>query len=110
MRLPGGDQAVVEDGKLIDYCLSTTHPRGRHKARLFAAALGITQAQAPVLKAALLATARDGLAVPTGHNGFGQIYEITFDCSGPARTAPLLSVWIVLDAEPQPRLVTCYPV
>lgn len=37
MKLPNGDRAVVDIVKLTDYCLSTTHPRGRHKARVFAA-------------------------------------------------------------------------
>jgi len=32
----------VETRKLRDYCLSPEHPRGRHKARVFASALGLT--------------------------------------------------------------------
>ncbi len=52
MRLPNGDRAVVEDAKLLDYCLSPSHPRGRHKARVFAAALGITAAEVALLKGA----------------------------------------------------------
>jgi hypothetical protein len=110
MTLPDGDRAQVDDGKLVDYCLSPTHPRGRHKARLFAAALGFTQATAADLKTALLHAARTADAVATRHNGFGQLDEITFDCTGPIRTATLLSVWVVLDANPVPQLVTCYPV
>jgi hypothetical protein len=46
MRLPNGDQAIVEIVKLRDYCLSPTHPRGRHKARVFAAVLGLTDKDA----------------------------------------------------------------
>ncbi len=110
MTLPCGDQAKVDEAKLVDYCLSPTHPRGRHKARLFAAALGFTQADAATLKAALLHAARTADAAPTRHNGYGQMYEITFDCTGPSRTATVLSAWMVLDADPVPRLVTCYPV
>ena len=64
MTLPNADRAMVEDAKLLDYCLSTTHPRGRHKARLFAAALGITSSEAALLKAALLAAARRGAVTP----------------------------------------------
>lgn len=36
MKLPNADRAVVGLAKLRDYCLSPTHPRGRHKARVFA--------------------------------------------------------------------------
>ena len=42
MRLPNGDKAVVDPRKLPDYCLSPAHPIGKHKARLFEAATGIT--------------------------------------------------------------------
>jgi hypothetical protein len=110
MKLPNGDKAVVEEAKLLDYFLSPTHPRGKHKARLFAAALDITAADAPLLKAALLIAARNAEATATKRNAFGQLYEIRFTCSGPTRSAEVLSVWIVLDNDPAPRLVTCYPV
>jgi hypothetical protein len=40
MKLPNGDQAVVDIAKLRDYCLNKDHLRGRHKARVFAAVLG----------------------------------------------------------------------
>jgi hypothetical protein len=110
MKLPNGELAVVDDAKLMDYCLSPTHPRGRHKARLFAAALGITQAHLNELKASLLATAKDFDCTLTKTNQFGKVYEITFECTGPVRSAEVLSVWIILDTELFPRLVTCYPV
>jgi hypothetical protein len=42
MRLPNAERAFVDTEKLRDYCLSQTHPRGRHKARVFAEALGMT--------------------------------------------------------------------
>jgi len=41
MRLPGGDAAVVDLRKLTEYCLNPDHPRGKHKARVFAT-LGFT--------------------------------------------------------------------
>ena len=42
MRLPNADQAIVEIAKLRDYSLNTQHPEGKHKARVFQAALGFT--------------------------------------------------------------------
>ena len=42
MKMPNGDKAVVEIEKLSQYCLNPLHPRGRHKARVFESALGIT--------------------------------------------------------------------
>jgi hypothetical protein len=37
--LPRGEDAVLDIRKIEDYCLSPLHPRGRHKARVFRAAL-----------------------------------------------------------------------
>jgi hypothetical protein len=108
--MPDGDRAVVDDAKLLDYCLSPTHPRGRHKARVFASALGITAAEADRLKAGLIAAARDSDAQPSRRNKFGQLYEIRAPVAGPGGAADVLSVWIVADADPVPRLVTCYVV
>ncbi len=34
-RLPHGDQAILDMRKIEDYCLNPSHPRGRHKARVF---------------------------------------------------------------------------
>jgi len=62
MKLPGGDNAIVEIAKLRDYCLDPKHPRGRHKARVFAA-MGLAQADAGFLREALLRAARDADAL-----------------------------------------------
>jgi hypothetical protein len=34
-RLPHGDEAILDIRKIQDYCLNPSHPRGRHKARVF---------------------------------------------------------------------------
>ena len=39
--LPNSDQHILDLHKLKDYCLSASHPRGRHKARVFREALGL---------------------------------------------------------------------
>jgi hypothetical protein len=87
MKLPNGDGAVVDDQKLVGYCLSPAHPRGRHKARLFSAALGFSRANAGLLKRLLLAAARDFDATATRSSEFGDLYEIEFECRGPTGTA-----------------------
>ena len=52
MRLPGGDAAIVDLDKLTGYCLNPDHPRGKHKARVFAATLGLTSEHAVILRTA----------------------------------------------------------
>ena len=41
MKLPHNERTYVNIVKLRDYSLSPTHEEGKHKARVFAAALGI---------------------------------------------------------------------
>lgn len=35
MIVENADKAVIDIRKLKDYCLSKSHPRGRHKAKFF---------------------------------------------------------------------------
>ena len=58
MKLPNGERAIADIAKLRDYCLCLDHYRGRHKARVFAAALGLAAGEAEELRDALLETAR----------------------------------------------------
>ena len=110
MKLPNGQRALIDDAKLLHYCLSTAHPRGRHKARLFEAALGLNSAHALLIKGELLRAVRDGEVIATHRNEYGEFYEVISDCHGPKGTASVLSVWIVKDSTQIPRLVTCYPI
>jgi hypothetical protein len=97
-------------GKLEDYVLNPEHVEGRHKARLFSSRLGITGANAQVLREALLnATAASDAAAAKGHNGFG-VYALRTWVQTAVGAATILSAWIVLDGEDFPRLITCYMV
>lgn len=72
MKLPQADRAVVEFRKLHDYCLNPEHPRGRHKARLFKSALGMTADDTLELQRLLLSAARTEDAVFLGADDYGQ--------------------------------------
>jgi hypothetical protein len=78
MKLPGGERAVVDLAKVRDYCLSLDHPRGRHKARVFAAVLGFTSEHAEELRAAPLAAAGTEEATATDQDEYGQRYVVDF--------------------------------
>ena len=107
MKLPGGDRAIVDIAKLRDYCLNPAHPRGRHKARLFASVLGLTQDDAEFLREQLLRAAREGNATATHRDEFGERYQIDFELTR-GRRATIRSAWIVLRSERIPRLTTCF--
>lgn len=44
MLLPNFEKASVDLEKLTAYALNASHPEGRHKARVFLSALGVTAA------------------------------------------------------------------
>ncbi len=67
MKLPNGELAVVDIQKLRAYCLNPHHPRGRHKARVFAS-VGIQESGVEELRTALLRAAREAEARPSIRN------------------------------------------
>jgi hypothetical protein len=108
VRLPNAERAFVDVAKLRDYSLNPSHPRGRHKARVFLAALGLMAADADDLCAALLAAARTGDATPGDRDEYGERYVLDFFITGPAGQAQVRSAWIIRIGEDFPRLSSCY--
>ena len=108
MRLPNAERAVVDIVKLRDYCLSETHLRGRHKARVFKATLGVTADHAEELRQALLAAAVAEEAQLAYSDDFGARYTIDFELMSNGGRATIRSTWIVRTGEDFARLTTCY--
>lgn len=108
MRLPNADQAVVDLEKLRGYCLNPAHPRGRHKARVFAAALGISAREAAWLRVAFLRAARDRPAVAGRADAHGRRYHLDLEIIGPKGSAPVRTTWIIRIGETVPRLTSCF--
>ena len=108
MRLPNGDRAYVDMDKLTEYCLNPAHPRGRHKARVFESALGLTAVHADFLRDELLDAARTHEATLGEADSFGQRFVVELEAAGPAGIAVVRSAWIIRSQEDFPRLVTCH--
>lgn len=108
MKLPGGERAIVDIVKLRDYCLNPAHPRGRHKARVFASTLGLTAADADVLRDALLRAAREESATSGDADEYGERYTVDFDLARGDRKATIRSAWIIRRDDPGPRLTSCF--
>lgn len=108
MLLPNSDRAVVDVEKLRDYCLNPAHPRGRHKARVFAAALGLTADRAEELRETLLGVAAMEEATPAEEDFYGRRYVIDFQMKGPHGPVGVRAIWIVRADEDFPRLTTCF--
>jgi hypothetical protein len=104
------EKVVVDMRKLSDYCLSPTHPRGKHKARVFRSRLGLTTHDAEVLRDALVEavqTKSENLR-PTAADAYGQRYSLDFAFTFARRSATVRSFWIVLAGERVLRLLSCY--
>ena len=108
MKLPGGDRAIVDREKLVGHCLSVDHPRGKHKARMFARVLGFNAEYADELREALLEAAAGNDATVSHADRYGERYVIDFVVSGPRGTGTVRSTWILLRGDDRPRLTSCY--
>lgn len=108
MKLPNGSNAELGT-KIEEYSLNPNHREGRHKARVFAAVLGLTLDQAELLRSAVLdAAAESEDAEPRGDNGYGEVFVVRFPLRTDAGSATVLTAWIVRHEENFPRLTTCY--
>lgn len=107
VKLPGGDAAIVDQRKLTDYCLNPEHPRGKHKARVFAA-LGFTADNADDLRAALVQAAARTDAQPAESDRHGDRYVVEFEVRGSRGSGTVRSTWIVRRGETAPRLTSCF--
>jgi hypothetical protein len=107
MKMPGGDAAIVDARKLTGYCLNPEHPRGKHKARVFAT-LGFTAENADDLRAALLKAAAGNDAQAAASDRFGDRYVLEFEIEGPQGKGIVRSTWIVRRGERAPRLTSCF--
>ena len=76
MRLPNAQLAVIRIEKLLDYSLNPLHEAGKHKARVFKSALGITADDASWLRSKILQIVLDAEAVPHGETVFGRKYVV----------------------------------
>ena len=108
MNLPNAARAVVEIGKLRDYCLNASHPRGRHKARVFAAVLGLTANDAEELRQMILSAVPSHDAEPAERDEYGQRYVLDFEVTRQGRRAEVRTLWIILNGQDYPRFTSCY--
>lgn len=109
MKLPNADRAVAEARKVREYLLAFDHPIGRAKARFFRA-LGFDQRAWVRLQEALQRHAVEGEAEEQSRSPYGRKFLVRGSLEGlGGAAAPLVSVWIVVQDDDPPRLVTAYP-
>ena len=106
--LPHVDRAVIDLRKLRDYVLSAEHARGRHKARVFARALGIGPDDAGWLRDRMLEALPEATAVKTADTPYGTLYQADLTLGTSHGLAVVRTAWIVRRGEAFPRLTTCF--
>lgn len=107
-RLPQSEQAILDLRKIEDYCLNPSHPRGRHKARVFREALGVERSDAVWLRDVLLDGARTGEAVLVATDAWGAYWRLDITVRRQRKSAVVRTIWIVPGQESVPRFVTCW--
>jgi hypothetical protein len=108
MILPYADRAVVDMRKLQDYCLDPTHDEGKHKARVFKAALGLGASDAEALRTVLLDVVKTYEAQAGFRDSYGQRYTVDFWLEWQGKRAQVRSGWIIEHGSTIPRLTSCY--
>lgn len=113
MKLPSSERAIADLSKLLEYSLNASHFWGRHKARVFRSALGITAQHAQSLREAVLQAAIAGEAKPSHRDEYGQRYMVP-SVEGASRRSCCAKLLCEVVGSYQParifldlRIVTC---
>ena len=107
-HLPRADRAAIPTEKLVGYALDPSHPRGRHKARVFSAALAIHRADWRYLHEQLTTGVVDAPVRGTRITPFGVLYDVVVLVDGlNGVTAPAATIRLI-EAEHPPRLVSLW--
>jgi hypothetical protein len=107
MKLPDGDQAIIPIEKLLGYCLNPNHTKGKHKARVFKSALGITADHVDRLVELIQLAALQGEVVQVRVTDFGQ--EFKLDWTVPDHDGlQLRTIWIIPHDSAAPQLVSAF--
>ena len=107
-QLPFFVSAEIDIAKLRDYCLSASHPRGRHKARTFQAALGVTAENAEWLRQEILAALPDAVAERQESDEYGERWQVDVLLTRQNRRSVIKTIWMIRHGSGEPRLVTCW--
>jgi hypothetical protein len=108
MRIPNGKSATVDIRKIEDYCLSPSHPRGRHKARVFRDALDLQRGDAPWLRDALLEAVLSGEASQIATDRWGSHWRMDVLVRRHQKQAVVRTAWIIRAGDDRPTFVTCW--
>lgn len=108
MKLPNADMVIIDPEKIHDYCLNPEHPRGKHKARVFQRALGMTSEDADDLISSIKRQIRNNECEAGEDDMYGQRYIVDIEIEFNTMKAIVRTNWIIKHGEILPRLTTCF--
>ena len=110
MILPNAQQTLVDRTKIVDYLLSSTHPRGRSKTEFFYSFGFRLERWQEFAEALRRHGARHHIARVV-ENVYGSQYIVDGVLESPDGRNPFVrTVWITDAGGDTPRLVTAYPI
>lgn len=107
MKLPNGDKAEISMQKLLGYCLNPNHASGKHKAKVFASALGITADNVEILNELIQKAAIEGQVIQQSTTEFGQQFKVDWIVPE-TQNIKLRTIWEISNLNSNPRLVSAF--
>ena len=102
-------QVVVDPRKLTEYALNLENERGRHKARVFKAALGYTRDNYDSLLKQIKAQVLEAEVVIQRTDEYGEHVHVDLEIVGEAgQHAIVRTGWLVAPDSGEARLITLY--
>ena len=109
MKLPNSDKVQVDEMKIKEYLLSTSHPDGSSKASFFSQ-VGFTLGNWEIFAQSLRRHAKDHDVTKVVESKYGTRYSIEGYLETPdGRNPKVRSIWITEKHSRVPRLITAYP-
>ncbi len=106
MRLPNYEHATIDIRKLREYVLNPNHPEGRHKARVFLSALGLTASDSEWLVSMLVDGLRTADADEVERTSWGTVYKVDLQIWKGGRCAKVRTGWLCQGVTT--KLTTCF--
>jgi len=106
--LTNAARAVIDHRKIAGYVRNPDNPVGRHKARVFAAALGFDRSNVQLLIDEIRRGVLSHPAEPGRVDEYGARYQVDIIVSGPKGRARVRTAWIYRAGSDVPELITLH--
>jgi filamentous hemagglutinin len=108
LLLRNAHRAVIDARKIANYALNPNNPVGRHKARVFAAALGFDRSNVHLLIEEIRRGVVAHAAEPGSVDEYGARHRVDMPVTGPKGTAAIRTAWIYRTGSDVPELITLH--